>query len=145
PLNLVPVDYVVEAGMHIARHPRAIGRTFHIVDPDPLTTRRVVELIADAAGRPVPKAFVPGFVTSTLLKAPGLGRLSHVPRAFLDQLRTEVVYDCRNTQERLVGSAIRCPGFEDYVQPMVRFVRQQQAELRARALDELLPDHEPLE
>ncbi len=144
PLNLVPIDYVVEAGMHIARHPKALGRTFHIVDPDPLTARRVIELIADATGRPVPRAFAPGQLATTLLKTPGLSQFSHVPRAFLEQLRTEVVYDDRHAQELLSGSGIRCPGFEDYVDVMVRYVRSQQAEIRARALDELLPDHEPL-
>ncbi|MBC7173483.1 MAG: SDR family oxidoreductase, partial [Polyangiaceae bacterium] len=144
PLNLVPIDYVVEAGMHIARHARAVGRTFHIVDPDPLTARRVIELIADATGRPVPRAFVPGQFATTLLKTPGLNQFSHVPRAFLDQVRTEVVYDDRNAKELLAGSGIRCPGFEEYVDVMVRYVRGQQAEIRAKALDELLPDHEPL-
>ncbi len=144
PMNLVPIDYVVEAGMHIARHPKALGRTFHVVDPDPLTARRVIELIADATGRPVPRAFVPGQVTTTLLRTPGLSQFSHVPRAFLDQLRTEVVYDDRNAKELLANSGIRCPAFEDYVEVLVRYVRGQQAEIRARALDELLPDHEPL-
>jgi hypothetical protein len=67
-----------------------------------------------------------------------------VPRAFLDRLRTEVVYDDRNARELLAGSHVRCPGFEDYVEVLVRFVRSQQAEIRARAIDELLPDHEPL-
>jgi nucleoside-diphosphate-sugar epimerase len=144
PLNLVPIDYVVDAGLHIAEHPRAKGRTFHLVDPDPLTVRRVIELIADAAGRPVPRAFVPGQVATTLLKTPGLGKYSHVPRAFLDRLRTEVIYDDRNAKELLAGSHVRCPGFEDYVETLVRFVRSQQAEIRSRAIDELLPDHEPL-
>lgn len=139
PLNVVPIDYVVAAGMRIAQHPKALGRIFHIVDPDPLTARRVIELIADATGRPVPRAFVPGQVATTLLKTPGLSEFSHVPRAFLDQLRTEVVYDDRNARELLSGSGIRCPGFEDYVDVMVRYVRDQQDEIRARS-DALSPD-----
>src|SRR6201999_2261702 len=37
PLNLVPADYVARAARAIGLDSRAPGRTFHIVDPAPLT------------------------------------------------------------------------------------------------------------
>src|SRR5690606_27666042 len=37
PLNLVPIDYVVDAGCEIAADPDSVGKTFHLIDPDPLT------------------------------------------------------------------------------------------------------------
>src|SRR6476659_4204662 len=33
PLNLVPIDYVVDAAIALARDPRAVGGTFHLTDP----------------------------------------------------------------------------------------------------------------
>ena len=39
PLNLVPIDYVVDAGCAIAADARSVGRTFHLVDPRPATAR----------------------------------------------------------------------------------------------------------
>lgn len=126
PLNLVPVDYVVDAGLAIARDRRSLGRAFHLVDPTPHSARRVFELIARTAGRPLPRGFVPTNVAAAILRTPGLERFAHVPRTFLEQLATEVVYDDRNTRELLADTDIVCPPFESYVEVMVEHVREQQ-------------------
>ncbi|PIE05565.1 MAG: oxidoreductase [Sorangium cellulosum] len=44
PLNLVPVDFVVRASHTISLASRGLGRTYHLVDPSPLSARRVFEL-----------------------------------------------------------------------------------------------------
>lgn len=131
PLNLVPIDYVVDAGYAIAKDRRSLGKTFHLVDPEPVTARRVFELIAEAAGRPVPRGFLPTNLATALLKTPGLERFANVPRAFLEQLATEVLYDDRNAREILDEHDIVCPPFETYVGTMVEYVRTQQAQRRA--------------
>ncbi|NOY94148.1 MAG: oxidoreductase [Deltaproteobacteria bacterium] len=131
PLNLVPIDYVIAAGCQIARDTRAEGRCFHIIDPAPLTSRRVFELIASAAGRPLPRGSMPTGLAAKLLRAPGLDRVSQVPRGFLDQLATEVVYDDRGARELLEGSGVECPPFESYVGTMVRYVRDEQLRRRS--------------
>lgn len=132
PLNLVPIDYVVDAGCTIAQDRRSVGRTFHIADPDPLSARKVFELIAKAADRPVPRGFLPTNIASAILRAPGVDRFAHVPRAFIEQLGTEVVYDDRNSRELLGGSGIVCPRFESYVGTLVDHVRGHQAARRER-------------
>lgn len=132
PLNLVPVDYVVDAGFAIASDPRSLGRTYHLVDPHPHSARRVFELVAEAVGRPVPRGFVPTNLATALLRTPGIERFAHVPRAFLEQLATEVVFDDRHTREVLDPLGIRCPAFDAYVDVMVQYVRQLQAERRAQ-------------
>ena len=126
PLNLVPVDYVVDAGCAIACDPRSVGRTFHLVDPRPATARTVFERIARTLGRPSPRGSLPTQLATAVLRTPGLEKLAHVPRAFLEQLAVEVAYDDRNTRELLSGSGIRCPAFEQYVDVMVEYVRAQQ-------------------
>lgn len=135
PLNLVPIDYVVDAGWAIASDARSIGRSFHLVDPTPQSARRVFELIAQAAGRPVPRGFLPTNLATALLRTPGLERFAHVPRAFLEQLATEVVYDDRGAREILEPRGIRCPSFDSYVDVMVQYVRQHQASGRQRRPD----------
>ncbi|HEX7476752.1 MAG TPA: SDR family oxidoreductase [Polyangiales bacterium] len=127
PLHLVPIDYVVDAGVAISRDPRSRGRTFHIVDEQPLTVRRVFELIAEAAGRPGPVGSLPTNLANALLRTPGLERLSQIPRTFLEQLATEVVYDSRNTRELLVGTGLQCPTAATYLKGMVDHVRGEQA------------------
>ena len=132
PLDLVPLDYVVDAGVAIATDVRSAGRTFHLVDPNPLTVRRVFELIADATGRHRPRGHVPTNLAAALLRAPGVERFSHIPRAFLEQLATNVTYDARNTRELLAGTGIECPNAATYLKVMVDHVRRTQSERTAR-------------
>jgi len=131
PLHLVPIDYVVRAARVIGRDPRAAGRTFHVVDPSPLTTRQVFELVARVGGRRVPRGFIPAGLTKALLRTPGLDRIAKSPRAFLDALGTRVTYDSTNTSEILSGTDIRCPRFEDYVERLVDYVQVRLREKRA--------------
>jgi thioester reductase-like protein len=137
PLHLVPIDYVVDAGYAIASDPRSVGRTFHIVDENPPTARRVFELIAEASGRPGPVGSLPSQLATALLRTPGLERVSHIPRTFLEQLATEVSYDARNTRELLSGKGLECPKATSYLPVMVNYVRTQQqkrAEIKRGAI-----------
>ena len=130
PMNLVPIDYVVQVAHRIACHPEARGRTFHIADVRPLTVRRVFELVANSGGKRLPGGFIPSRVTKALLSAPGVNLLSKSPRAFVDLLTTPVRYDTRNTDELLAGSDIVCPPFEDYVDALVAYVKRRLQERR---------------
>lgn len=127
-LPIVPIDYVVRAGLHLSGDPRARGATFHIVDPDPLTAGRVFELMAAAVGRQMPRSFLPPFIASRLMRLPGIqpGGGPALPSGFLDQIATEVVFDDHGTRTILQGSGIHCPAFESYVGALVRFVRERQ-------------------
>lgn len=136
-LHLVPIDYVVRAAHLIGRDPRAIGRTFHVGDPAPLTARRVFELVAAAGGRRVPRGFIPANLTKALLRTPGLDRLAKSPRAFLDALATPVSYSFANTTELLADTDVRCPPFESYVDDLVEYVQHRLRERRARAAPEI--------
>jgi thioester reductase-like protein len=132
PLHLVPIDYVVRAAHAIGRSPAAPGRTFHLVDPHPLTAKRVFELVARAGGRPSPRGFIPTNLTKALLRTPGLERFAKSPRAFVEQLATPVQFDARNTEEILAATGISCPPFESYVDHIVAYVRDRVREKRER-------------
>jgi thioester reductase-like protein len=123
-ISAVPVDYAVKAGLRIAAHENAIGRTFHIVDPKPVTVQYALRLFAEATGRPAPREHDPLNLATALMRAPGLQRFRSTTRAFLDQLKTDVIYDDRNARELLAGTGVLCPDLESYVDTMV--VRAQQ-------------------
>jgi thioester reductase-like protein len=132
PLHLVPIDFVVRAACAIGKDSRAPGKTFHLVDPSPLTARRVFELVAHAGGRRSPRGSIPANLAKALLRAPGLERIAKSPRAFVDALMTSVSYDAANTSELLEGSGIVCPPFESYVDKVVECVQQRVRERRAK-------------
>jgi thioester reductase-like protein len=128
--HVVPVDYVARAAARIGRDPRAVGKTFHLVDPHPLTALQAFELVARAAGRRSPRGSLPVNFTKALLNTPGLERFSYNPRAFFEQLTTPVRFDAHNADALLAGSGVRCPPFEAYVDRMVAIVRERLRERR---------------
>ncbi|MBI5529482.1 MAG: SDR family oxidoreductase [Deltaproteobacteria bacterium] len=143
PLNVVPVDFVTEAALHIADRDDAAGKTFHLVDPNPLPVRKVLEMIAKKAGRPglsiVP---LPGRVTEILSKVKWVSRLSPAYVNATDILGRFTIYNCSNTIAALKDSAITCPSFDGYADRMLDFVkgslsRQKEAEAEKALKDPL--------
>jgi thioester reductase-like protein len=123
-ISAVPVDYAVKAAVHIAADDTSVGRTFHIVDPKPVTVQHALQLFAEATGRPAPREHDPLNLATALMRAPGLQRFRNTTRAFLDHLKTDVIYDDRNTRESLAGAPISCPALESYVDAMVARARR---------------------
>jgi len=123
-LNLVPVDFVVEAMAALAKDERAAGATLQLADPDPLTTHELFESIAEALAGRGSRVTVPAGLVRTSLSLPfspavtGLPR-SGVPYFFLDQ-----TYDTTHADELLSAHGVRCPPFRDYVGALVEFVAQ---------------------
>jgi thioester reductase-like protein len=130
PLHLVPIDFVIDAAHALSRDERASGRTFHLVDCNPLPARRVYELVAEHAQTAQPRGFIPAGLARTLLRAPGLERLARAPRAFVDAFDHQVFYNSRHAAELLLEAGIRCPPFDGYVHNLLRYLREALAERR---------------
>jgi dephospho-CoA kinase len=122
PLHLVPIDYVIDAAWQVARADGAAGKTFHLVDPNPMTARTVFEAVAEAANTEKPRGQIPRPLARAVLRTPGLARLGRGPLAFLDILEHAVHYDSTNTARALAGSTVRCPSLSDYLPVLVRHV-----------------------
>jgi thioester reductase-like protein len=118
-ISAVPVDYAVAAALAISEDDRAVGRTFHIVDPKPVTVHAALRLFAEATGRPPPREHDPLNLATALMRAPGMQRFTNTTRAFLDHLKTDVIYDDRNTRELLASTGVTCPDLASYVDVMV--------------------------
>jgi hypothetical protein len=128
PLHLVPIDFIVEAALQLARDPRAEGGTFHLTDPCPLSARSIYGLVAERAERKAPRGSIPTGLARAILRAPGLERLARAPRAALEAFHHLALYNCRHTMALLEGTRIRCPPFDSYVDSLVRYVRTVQAQ-----------------
>jgi len=121
-LNIVPVDFVVEAMAALARDERAVGATVQLADPRPLTTGELFELIAHTlAGRGsfirLPKPLVRASLLFPLSEA--VTKLPHVgvPYFFIDQ-----TYDTSRAGELLAPHGIACPPFPGYVNALIKYV-----------------------
>ena len=132
PLNVVPVDFVVEAALAIGDDPRGAGRTVHVVDPSPLSARRVYEMIAARAGKRLPTVSVPARVVQAFLELPLLERLSRAHRPAIEYVNHLAIYNCRSLLELLDGSGIHCPPITSYLDRLIEFVQATLAKRRER-------------
>ncbi|HEX8097496.1 MAG TPA: SDR family oxidoreductase [Pyrinomonadaceae bacterium] len=123
-LNLVPVDFVVEAMTELAQEERAAGQTVQLADPDPLTTRELFDTLARTmAGREsyvrLPSPLVHFSLTQSLSpKITGLPRPG-VPYFFIRQQ-----YDTTQARALLEPRGVRCPPFHTYAKALVDFAAQ---------------------
>jgi thioester reductase-like protein len=135
PLNVVPVDFVVEACLSVAENPAGAGRTVHVVDPSPLSARSVYEMIAARAGKRLPPVSVPARAFQAMLRLPFLERLSRVHRPGIEYVNRLAIYNCRNLLELLDGTGIHCPPIPSYLDRLIEFVQATFARRREHALD----------
>ena len=128
-LNLVPVDFVVDAMDHIAHKRGLDGHTFHLVDPDPQRIGEVLNVFCRAAHAPEMTlrldarmlAVVPSTVRSMALNLPPVKRITgmllkdlRIPPAVLGLLTYPTRFDCRETERALKGTKITVPDLESY-------------------------------
>ncbi len=124
PLNVVPVDFVVRAVWQLARDPRAAGKTFHLVDPNPLSARRAYELIAKRSNKRLPKFTVSAKAAEAVLRLPWLEKLLRPQRAAIHYVNQLAFYSCSNTLALLEGSGIQCPPLHTYLDKLIDYVRE---------------------
>ncbi|HYF40978.1 MAG TPA: SDR family oxidoreductase [Ramlibacter sp.] len=128
-VNIVPVDFVVDALDHISHKPEIAKRCFHLVDPVGYRVGDVLDIFSRAAHAPKMNLFVNaallGFIPKSVKK--GLMALAPVrrirnavmtdlglPEDMLTFVNYPTRFDCRETEAALKGSGIAVPNLKDY-------------------------------
>jgi nucleoside-diphosphate-sugar epimerase len=140
PLNVVPVDFVADAALSIGANPAAVGKTVHLVDPAPLSARKVYELVARRAGKALPPVGIPHRAVEALLRLPVLERLSRRQQHAIQLLNQFAVYNCRYQLELLAGTGIRCPPITSYLDRLMDYVKAHFAAPRPAPLESAAED-----
>jgi NAD(P)-dependent dehydrogenase (short-subunit alcohol dehydrogenase family) len=128
-LNVVPVDYVVDAMDHIAHLADYDGRCFHLTDPEHYSIGKLVNIFAEAGHAPRFSmrldtrifGFIPSFVRDTIAGLPPIKRIVStvlndmgLPDSVTMFLNYPTRYDNRDTERALKGSGIKVPELRDY-------------------------------
>jgi thioester reductase-like protein len=124
PFNVVPIDFVVDAATTIHDDARAVGRTFHVVDPNPSSSRRVYERVVERQGKKLPRLSLGYKLTDRLLKLPGLEKLTREQRMAFASVNHLSFYSNRNTLELLDGTGISCPPIESYLDKLIDYAQK---------------------
>ncbi|HEY3132969.1 MAG TPA: SDR family oxidoreductase, partial [Acidobacteriota bacterium] len=107
-LNMVPVDYVIDAIHHISRRRESIGKTFHLVNPSPTVNRVWLETLCKTIGITGMKFVNQREIQKTPLNM--LEKLLSRKLAFYAMyLSGEPIFDDSNTHSLLRSTGIECP------------------------------------
>ena len=126
PLNVVPVDFVTRAMHAISVGDNNVGRTFHLVDPNPVSARDAFRMIAEHAERSAPRGRLPHWLAQRILALPPVERMTRHGRAFLHELDSLTIFNSMNTMAALRHTGIICPAFPTYVERLVHYVQRDQ-------------------
>ena len=123
-LNLVPVDFVIEAMVALAKDERAVGATVQLADPAPLTTKQLFDEISKVIGGRDSLATVPAGIVYPVLMLPLAPKITGLPHSAVPYFFLEQTYETTRASELLEPHGIRCPRFPDYVEALVSFVAE---------------------
>ena len=123
-LNLVPVDFVVDAMAALAFDERAIGKTLQLADPRPLTTSQLFNAIANSIDGHKSKITAPAKWVRFFLMLPPSPKITGLPHHAVPYFFLKQLYDTRQAQELLVTNGIHCQPFVTYVDRIVDFAKQ---------------------
>lgn len=120
-LNLVPVDFVVDAMSALAMDDAAIGKTLQLADPNPLTTHQLFNAIAKSINGGRSRITVPPSWVQFLLMLPPSPRITGLPHHAVPYFFVKQTYDSTQAQQLLAPGGIRCPPFTSYVDTIVNY------------------------
>jgi thioester reductase-like protein len=123
-LNLVPVDFVVEAMATLAREPRSIGKTVQLADPSPLTTRELFDTIAQCLAGKESRVKIPAALVQKSLMLPLAPKLTGLPHSAVPYFFLKQNYDTAQATALLKPHSVYCPPFTSYVETIVDFATQ---------------------
>jgi NAD(P)-dependent dehydrogenase (short-subunit alcohol dehydrogenase family) len=132
-MNIVPVDYVVNAMDHISHKDGLDGGCFHLTDNKPYRIGEVLNIFADAGHAPKMAlrvntkmfGFVPAYIRNMILSLPPILRIKQailkdlqIPPVVLDFINYPTRFDDRETQKALADSNIKLPRLPEYAAPI---------------------------
>ena len=120
-LNLVPVDFVVEAMAKLTQDPRSVGKTVQLADPEPLTTRELFNTIARCIGGRESRVTLPASLVEFSLMLPLAPKITGLPHSGVPYFFLKQTYDTAQASELLKPHGVSCPPFESYAGTIVDF------------------------
>jgi thioester reductase-like protein len=133
-VNIVPVDFVVEAMARLAATGASSGRTYHLCDPQPHSPVELSEMFARASGRRFAFVPVPLAVARACFAPRPVQRFFGMPQQALDYFHDPVRHDTTQASRDLGALGIECPRLADYLPRLVAFYRTHRDSVRSEAM-----------
>jgi nucleoside-diphosphate-sugar epimerase len=124
-MNLVPVDWIVDCLAALPRQADTAGKTFHLADPNPLTSRELIGLVAERLGAPRPRLDLPEAAFRPLFRNKRLQGFFGLSEQSLDYVNCQQIFDTTNTRTALRGTGLEAPPpLPSYLNQILRYFRE---------------------
>ena len=123
-LNVVPVDYVVEAMAALARDDASAGETVQLADPAPLTTEELFNVISRNLSGRESLFTLPAPVVRSTLNIPLNEKVTGLPRVGVPYFFLKQTYDTTRATALLAPHGVEAPRFPDYAHALIDFVER---------------------
>lgn len=120
-VNLVPIDYIIQATAYLALYKEGTGKTYHLTDPEPSTATEIYELFVKELFNRNPLGMIPMGVSNLFLSIKSVRTYLGIEKEAMEYFTWKGRFDCSIAQADLTGSGIVCPRFRDGVPAMVEF------------------------
>lgn len=141
--NVVPVDFVVEAAVHLMHAEGKDGETFHLTAPETIGLRDIYRGVAGEAGLPTLRGSLPRATAAPVLRARGRVKAVRnivatqlgIPGEVLDVVELRPTFTADNATAALRGTGIEVPEFRTYAPKLWRYWAEHLDPDRARRDD----------
>lgn len=127
--NVVSVDFVAEALVHLMHVEGRDGQTFHLTAPNTVGLVDIYRGVAEAAGLPPLRAELPHATAAPVLNVRGRGRAVRnmvatqlgIPGEVFDVVELRPTFTCDNADDALRGTGIAAPEFASYAPKLWKY------------------------
>ena len=123
-VNVVPVNFLVEAMAELARTEGTEGKVFQLADPFPYRSGEILEMTIEALERAPAVGHLPEQIVRRFLGVPRIEGLVGVSNQTLEYFNHEVDFDVSQTQAYLKESGITCPDLKDYLPVLLDYAHR---------------------
>ncbi|WP_141904821.1 SDR family oxidoreductase [Lysinibacillus sp. Y5S-8] len=120
-INVVPVDYILNASVFVVNEQDAEGKTLHLTDPNPHPVQEVYRTMVKLITNVYPKGRFPFTLAKLSLQVPFIRKKLGVEQETLDYLTWNATFDTAEAQQILQKGGITCPDFIQTMPKMIAF------------------------
>jgi len=120
-VNLVPIDFVVDALAALSAENGALNNTYHLTDPSPLKVSELQNMFAKTLGKRFITYPFPPELARRAMELSFVRSIYKMPAQLVDYFVQNVHYESTSTTMALRKLGVVCPSFPDYLKNLLSF------------------------
>lgn len=123
-INVVPIDYIMNASVYLSDLEAANGKTVHLSDPNPHYVKDVYKAMVKYITKKEPIGKIPISLATGALSIAPIRKYLGVEKETLQYLTWDAHFDTTVAQLLLEGSGIECADFLSTIPSMINFYNE---------------------